>query len=688
MERELLAASAPAGSPDGHWQSSDASLQERLGRSEERYKALVAATAQIVWSTDAEGLVDDVPGWRALTGQSPEEVRGAGWVDAVHPDDRLPAATAWATAVYARTPFSFDFRVRGRDGLYRWYAVRGVPLLGADGTVHEWVGTSTDVDDTKRAEAELRERVRQAELGAAVGAALTGTASLREGLQRCAQAVVDSLEAAFARIWILNEAEQILELQASAGLYTHLDGPHGRVAVGAFKIGRIAELRTPHLTNAVIDDPHVSDKAWARREGMVAFAGYPLLVGDRLVGVLGMFARQSLTAATVAALGSVASTIGLGIARAWSVAEVAAERDRLRQVLDVLPEGVVLADAQTRLLLANAVAAEILGAGVDVGPPARDEREATARYHTRHPDGTPFGPREGLLHRSVFGGEVVRAEQLLVRRGGTGEDVPLLASSAPLRDPAGTITGGVMVYQDISGLKDLEHQKDVFVAAVSHDLKNPLTSILGTSQLLARRIGRLDTPEAARFVTALDTIILTARRMAAQLGELVDVTRLQTARPLDLDLQPVDLVALIDMVAQQYRLATDGHTLAVQTASPAVSCLCDAARIERVVANLISNAIKYSPEGGTIGIRLDLPEGAWVDLHVSDQGVGIPEEDLPRIFERFYRASNVVGRIAGTGLGLAGVRQIVEQHGGTVTLRSVPSEGTTVTIRLPVAPQQ
>ena len=245
-----------------------------------------------------------------------------------------------------------------------------------------------------------------------------------------------------------------------------------------------------------------------------------------------------------------------------------------------------------------------------------------------------------------------------------------------------------MVFQDISALKALEHQKDSFVAAVSHDLKNPLTSILGTSQLLARRIGRLDLPEAARFVTALDTITLTARRMSAQLGELVDVNRLQMARSLDLDLRPVDLVALIDMVAQQYRQATDGHTLAVHTALPSVPCLCDAARIERVLANLISNAIKYSPEGGTIAIRLDPPDGAWVDLHVSDQGVGIPEEDLPRIFDRYYRASNVVGRIAGTGLGLAGVRQIVEQHGGTVTLRSAPSEGTIVTIRLPIAPTQ
>src|SRR6185295_2558293 len=96
------------------------------------------------------------------------------------------------------------------------------------------------------------------------------------------------------RIWTLNEAEGVLELQASAGLYTHLDGPHGRVPVGMYKIGRIAQERRPHLTNRVVGDARVSDQDWARREGMVAFAGYPLLVEGRLIGVLAMFARHEL----------------------------------------------------------------------------------------------------------------------------------------------------------------------------------------------------------------------------------------------------------------------------------------------------------------------------------------------------------------------------------------------------------
>jgi GAF domain-containing protein len=121
------------------------------------------------------------------------------------------------------------------------------------------------------------------------------------------------LDAAFTRIWTLNEAMQILELQASAGCYTHLDGFHSRIRVGQYKIGLIAQEKKPHSTNSVKTDPRVSDKDWAAREGMVAFAGYPLLLEDRVLGVLALFARRPLTDDALRALGSAADSIALGI---------------------------------------------------------------------------------------------------------------------------------------------------------------------------------------------------------------------------------------------------------------------------------------------------------------------------------------------------------------------------------------
>lgn len=160
-----------------------------------------------------------------------------------------------------------------------------------------------------------RRLTRQALLAGEIGACLTRSSDLDETLQRCTEAIVSHLDAAFARIWTLEHGRQVLELQASAGIYTHLDGGHARVPVGCFKIGLIAAEGTPHLTNQVMSDPRVSDKDWARREGMVAFAGYPLELGGRVVGVMAMFARQPLDEDTLDALAAVADSIAVGIER-------------------------------------------------------------------------------------------------------------------------------------------------------------------------------------------------------------------------------------------------------------------------------------------------------------------------------------------------------------------------------------
>ncbi|MFQ5863013.1 MAG: EAL domain-containing protein [Candidatus Brocadiales bacterium] len=161
----------------------------------------------------------------------------------------------------------------------------------------------------------LRAHTCAAALGADVGVALTQSDILRSFLQQCTEAMVRQLDAAFARIWILNKEESMLELQASAGMYTHIDGSHGRVPVGKLKIGLVAQERQPHLTNAVIDDPRISDREWAKREGMVAFAGYPLMVKDQLVGVMAMFARKPLMKDALDALRSVVDEIAVGIRR-------------------------------------------------------------------------------------------------------------------------------------------------------------------------------------------------------------------------------------------------------------------------------------------------------------------------------------------------------------------------------------
>jgi len=228
--------------------------------------------------------------------------------------------------------------------------------------------------------------------------------------------------------------------------------------------------------------------------------------------------------------------------------------------------------------------------------------------------------------------------------------------------------------------------RDEFLASASHDLKTPLTAIRGMAQILQRRAERLGGGDVASTREALETIDTAVTRMSGLVGELLDLTRLETGRPLDLNREPCDLAALVRGVVAEHQRLTHLHTIRVQTEPESIHGLFDLARLERAISNLLSNAVRYSPEGGAITVSLVREQGAGAAavLQVRDAGIGIPRADLPHIFDRFYRGSNVPGKIVGTGIGLSGVRQIVEQHGGSVHVESAEGEGSTFTVVLPL----
>jgi len=185
--------------------------------------------------------------------------------------------------------------------------------------------------ERRRGQTALLERARLAELTSDVGIALTQSGGLRAMLQLCAEALVRHLDVALARIWTLDDAGEVLELQASAGMYTHIDGAHSHVPLGCYKIGVIARDRRPQLTNQVVGDPQIHDQEWVRREGLVAFAGYPLVLHDRVLGVMAMFACHALSEFVPKALGSVASAVTVGIERKRAEQALRRSEEQLRQ---------------------------------------------------------------------------------------------------------------------------------------------------------------------------------------------------------------------------------------------------------------------------------------------------------------------------------------------------------------------
>lgn len=230
--------------------------------------------------------------------------------------------------------------------------------------------------------------------------------------------------------------------------------------------------------------------------------------------------------------------------------------------------------------------------------------------------------------------------------------------------------------------------RNELLTSVTHDLKNPLANIKGFTQLLIRTARQIEPPVGTEMMTWLTRIDVTTTKMSDLLEELLDVARQQTGQTIELERQPTDLVALVQQVADVYQQTTQQVRIRVESAVPSLIGVWDALRLERVLANLVSNAIKYSPDGGDVSIGVaveDREDTAWAVVTVRDEGVGIPSADLPHVFERFYRASNVSGQSSGIGIGLASVRWIVEQHGGTVGVSSQEGVGTVFAVRLPLA---
>lgn len=229
--------------------------------------------------------------------------------------------------------------------------------------------------------------------------------------------------------------------------------------------------------------------------------------------------------------------------------------------------------------------------------------------------------------------------------------------------------------------------RDSFLATISHDLKNPLQSITLRAQLLHLQHAQTS-PDRSHVRTELAAIDKAADRMTRMIDDLLDLARLQEGEELALSPAPTDLVELTRQVIAEHAHLAQQHAVHIQEMAPRLVGQWDARRLERVLGNLLSNALKYSPNGTTVTITIatEGEEGKErARIEVQDDGRGIPARDLPRIFERFHRAGNV-GQVRGTGLGLAGARQIVEQHGGSIEISSTENVGTQVVVRLPLVP--
>jgi PAS domain S-box-containing protein len=657
------------------WVASAVDIDDRhqdadaLRVSEARYRDLVDNARDIIYSLTLEGVVLTVnPAVEQVLGYRPDEVIGRSIDDIIVPERIAYTHLMLDRKLAGESQSEYELEAFAADGRRVVLEVR-TRLATADGQPTIIHGIARDI--TIR-----RDRARQAELGAAIGAALTARLPLDEQLQRCAETLVAHLDAALARIWIVDDEDPVaLVMCASAGMYTSLDGPYARTPIGQMRIGRIAAEQRPHLTNDVDTDASFHAKAWARREGIVAFAGYPLLVGERILGVVALFARTPLEVTTLTVLGSVVDGIAVGIdraraelaftsllererhARAWAQAA----EDRYRGVFEGVADTIIIADGDGKVLDANAATLALLG---------YDRAEMLQRrWQELVPASSAWNDAVAaqLRDEGRWQGEVD-----MFRKDGTLIPVEARATVVDLPDGAVIISA----LRDISERRRFERLQRDFLAMVTHDLRSPLTAIKGRAQLLRRRA-----PDDGRIDSAMGSILDQVEQMGRLIDGLADLVRVDAGQ-LRLRPERFDLVALAREQAAIVQEQTTRHVLQVPDGQGPIVGLWDRQRLGQVMQNLLTNAVKYSPDGGDIAVRVEASRGEARVL-VEDHGVGIDRDHLTRLFERFYRA-DATGA-GGLGLGLHISQMLVEAHGGRILVASTPGEGSTFTVVLPLS---
>jgi signal transduction histidine kinase len=552
-------------------------------------------------------------------------------------------------------------------------------------------------------------QARAALLLGEIGDALTREDSLRAALKRCAEAMVRHLDAALARIWTVDDAAQTLQLCASAGIETRLDGAYATLKFGDHKVGAIAEDGVPYLTNDVITDVHVGRSDWVKREKIVAFAGYPLRIEDRIVGVMAMYSRRKLDHDTLNGLSAIADALALGIEsktadEARRAAQAALRKhagdlevlhdlgQQLSAVLehDVLVQKVI--DATTRLAAAQAGAfvyrsidgelrqvesgGELARQLVPLVSRTLDEQR-TVRIADVH-DGTSrvAAPIGRAIHSYLAVPVIGRSGRTIgvlafghARPGAFNEETERVIAAAATT--AAIAMDNARLFQEartlITALEKSNRELDQFAYVASHDLKAPLRGIANLSQWIEDDLGeRLDEQTRTHLHLLRGRVV----RLENLIGGILAYSRAGRNAS---ELATVDVGA---MVGEVWELLAPPPSAQLELVQPLPVIRTSRVELQQILLNLIGNAIKHNADRELrieVGAQRD---GKLWKFFVADNGAGIAREFADKIWGLFQTLERR-DKVESTGIGLSVVRKIVESHGGTTWVESELGRGAT-----------
>ena len=516
----------------------------------------------------------------------------------------------------------------------------------------------SELFETERRGRRLSQRL--AAVGARVVTVLDPSVVLEEIVREAP--ILLAAEAATVR---LLDGEELV-IRAASGIQG--DSAHDlvgtRAVVGTGLLADAVQSRAAVTLDDVGVRPDLGDGDPLLARGMTACIAVPMIAhGGGLHGVLSVYTAgpRGWREEEAQALSALAAVASAGLSNAELYQRVAEEKERSNAILLNIADGIVAVDREEHVVLWNAMAERITGV----------------------PAAEALGRRiADVLQRDLAGASRGhgREEPVTITRG--GKDVFLSLTEAVMLDPGGGVGGRIFAFRDVSGERVVDQMKSDFVATVSHELRTPLTSIYGFAETLLRSDVAFGEEERATF---LGYIATESERLIGIVDDLLSVARLE-AGTLGLDLAPVNVAEVLGSVKARAVEHIDGsHQLEIDAPESGLYADADREKLAQILLHLVDNAVKYSPEGGTITIAGRRKTDA-IEVRVSDEGIGIPVDDQNRIFTKFYRAGTApLTGAHGTGLGLFLVRGLLAAMDGRIAVESVEGEGSTFVFELPVS---
>lgn len=409
-------------------------------------------------------------------------------------------------------------------------------------------------------------------------------------------------------------------------------------------------------------------------QGLLTGVGLPLIARKQVIGVIFIFRNYAggFSANDRALLQSFADQAAIAVHNAQLYTQVRREKRRMDALLDSAADGIIILTPDHVIERCNPAFAHMLGKPV---------KDLLGHFHhdiiqwEQHEDGL-------TLEQAEAGGWPLTPNATLYIEGDIKREnalpLPVGITYAPLLSQEGILVNIIATVRDISHFREADELKSTFISVISHELKTPVALIKGYVSTLRREDATWD-PLIVK--DSLEVIEEEADRLTEMIDNLLDASRLQ-AGALSINLTDVNLMDLVERIAQKFRTQSNIHNIVIDFPETFPVILADDDRMSQVISNLISNAIKYSPQGGDIQISAQV-HAQHVVICVHDQGPGIASEDIPYVFNRFYRSSKASRTTKGAGLGLYLARAVVEAHGGRIWVDPKPGDGARVCFSLP-----